>query len=112
MNLPCPYTLGVRRHSAAGSDAHGNPVESFGAPVDWPVHGIAPGSMEEPGGDRDLSIVAFTVIAPADALVPDESDVVLYGGAEYQVIGRPKDYSLGPFQFAAGVTVELSKTSG
>ena len=111
--LPSPYTLGVRRYVPGAKDARGNPVDAWADPIDLPVSGIAPGAMQEPGLPlRDASEVAFTVYLPAHENMPTERDLVTYGGVDYPVNGRPKDWGQGPFGFTAGWTFELRNPEG
>lgn len=108
-----PHTIDVQRRLAGGVDAHGNPVESWGDMLPLPCYFIAPGAMDEPGASgRDVSVVLYTVGAPAHPNLPDEYDRVLLGGAEFKVHGRPSNWNLGPFGYAPGVTFELTRTEG
>lgn len=106
--------LQVRRLTTGTSGAHGNTADTYADPVDWDVYGVAPGAMDEPGqANRDLSMVAWTVLAPKSEAVPTERDRVVFNGAEYDVTGAPKDYTYGPWAHpTAGVTVELMRAEG
>lgn len=64
-SFPTPFTVGHRIFDANGEDAHGNPVESWSAPVERAVHGWAAPRTDEPklaGHDRD--IVEIELYAP------------------------------------------------
>lgn len=63
--FPTPFTVGHKVFSASGTDAHGNPVEGWAAPVDRAVHGWAAPTTDEPklaGHDRD--VVEVELYAP------------------------------------------------
>lgn len=111
--FPTPYVLQVRRRVEA-VDEWGDPVPGWGAPEPWPVHGLAPGVMDEPWApDRERSDIAWTVYAPADGRVPTERDQVVVDGEAFQVSGRPRDFSMGPWPDDwAGVVVELTRIEG
>lgn len=112
--FPITATLGVRRYAGTGRDSHGNPVTSYDEPVDWPVYGYAPGASEEPHDpNRDLSVVLWTVYAPVGGNAPTERDLVVLPDGEYEVEGRPADWSHGPVVIpGAGVVVELKRAEG
>lgn len=111
---PFSATLGVRRRIEGATDAHGNPVVTYAAPVDWPVWAIAPGAMDEPHEpNRDLSLILWTVYAPQDAALPGELDLVVLDATEYAVEGRARDYTRGPWPHpTAGAVVELKRAEG
>lgn len=108
------HVLGVRRRQAGATDPHGNPVESYAAATDWPVWALAPGASAEPGQQgRDLSLIAWTVYAPKGEDAPGERDRVVVDGAEYEVEGRPADWTNGPWPHpTAGLVVELKRAEG
>ncbi len=114
MGFPLTATLEIRRFLSDGVDSHGNDVPVYGDPEPWPVHGYSPGANDEPGyANRDLSLILWTVYAPADALVPRERDLVLLAGEAYRVDGRPSDWTHGPWPFpGAGVSVALVRAEG
>lgn len=112
--IPTPYSLTVRPFLAGVTDDYGNPVNAWGSSRSWQVHAVAPGAMEEPGQtNRDLSVVAFTVYAPASDALPGVRDLVTVDGVDYAVNGTPKDWTRGPWANpAAGVVVELRRVEG
>lgn len=111
MSIPTPYTLKVKSTTDGTPDDFGNPTTTESI-RDWPVYFIAPGGMQEQGmGSRDLSVVVFTVGAPA-VDVPTEYDQVLVDGQWFGVNGHPRDWTRGPFGFKPGVTVELRVANG
>lgn len=114
MTFPLPYTLKVRAATTGTADGFGNHSTTW-AERDWPVHAYVEGAatIEQVGDNRaDLSVIAYTVYAPATS-PPTEYDEVRVAGVWYPVNGRPKDYSHGPWPFAgAGVVVELQKVAG
>lgn len=113
MSLPTPYTVGHAVYVAGAEDAHGNPRDAWLPAVDVPVHGWAtPGSDKEPFEpgrnavlrDLDVYAPAGTVVAPKDHVTVD--------GVLYDVVGHPEDYTKGPWQWAAGVRINLKRTEG
>lgn len=116
MTLPTPYRLRVRdwTEGDADPDDFGNATGAW-VERDWLVHGIAPGSMSEPGeSNRDLSLVAWTVYGPVAGAPSGSSEVRLPGESKWlQVDGLPADWSKGPWAHpTAGVVVELRRADG
>lgn len=107
-------TLSVLRRIPGATDAHGNPVTAYGTGTQWEVWALAPGSMQEPGDpNRDLSLIVWTVYAPNNADAPTEYDRVIVDGEEFEVDGRPQDWTRGPWPHpTAGVVVELRRAEG
>lgn len=112
--LPTPHTLQVRRRVVGAKDGHGKKVVTYADPVDWLVHGYAPGANVNPNNpNRDLSLILWTVYAPTNDSLPGELDRVVLNGDEYSVEGRPADWSNGPWVHpTAGATVELKRAEG
>lgn len=111
--IPTPYTLRVRSKVDGDPDEFGN-VTSTWVERDWLVHGYVegPATTEQLGSNRDLSVVSYTVLAPAGSGV-GEYDEVRVAGEWYAVNARPADYSHGPWEFPdAGVVVELRAANG
>lgn len=108
------FTLGVKRRTEDDEDAHGNPVVTYDDAEDWVVDGYAPGANVDPGNpNRDLSLILWTVYAPNNADAPTELDRVVLDGAEYDVEGRPGDWTKGPWAHpTAGIVVELKRPEG
>lgn len=114
--IPTPYTVGVRVWSSGpGVDRHGNPVQSWAAPVATPVHAVGPRLQEEPdggGGRRWIVVEGLDVYAPAGTTVGAHDRVVL-GGDEYEVDGVVADWTRGPWPNpAAGVVIHLARVEG
>ena len=111
--IPARHTVGVRVFQPGiDEDAHGNPVDGWADPVSVPVHGLSPGSDEPHSTNRDLSVVEWTVYAPAGTTVGPR-DLVIVGGREFTVEGEVKDYTLGPWvNPVAGVVFELRRAEG
>lgn len=112
MSLPTPHTVGVRAFQAGATDAHGNPVQSWATPVSVAVHALSPGSDEPATTSRDLSIIEWTVYAPAGTTVGPR-DLVVVDGRGYEIEGEVKDYTRGPWvNPVAGVVFELRRAEG
>lgn len=114
MTLPTPYTLRVREPADGAVDEFGNPVVTW-TERDWPVSGIAPGSMTEPETtNRDLSLVVWSIIAPAGSQPGYRGQVRLPGDSQwYDIDGTPADWTRGPWPHpVAGVVVELRRADG
>lgn len=108
------YALAVRRYEPGPKDAHGTPAVLHGEPEPWAVWGYAPGDNTEPiNANRDLSLIEWTVYAPANEQAPGERDLVVLDGETYRVDGRPADFTKGPWPHpTAGITVLLRKADG
>ena len=102
--IPTPYKLRVRSKVDGDADEFGNVTST------WVEEG--PATTEQLGSNRDLSVVSYTVLAPAGSGV-GEYDEVRVAGEWYAVNARPADYSHGPWEFPdAGVVVELKRSEG
>lgn len=120
--LPTPWLIGLRVYSQAGEDGHGNPVESWAAPVPVPVHGVAPQTSLEPmEPGRYLVVETLTVYAPAGTVVGEHDRVVWpyrdgmpeVEWVSYDVDGPLADWTTGPWPHPiAGVTFNLNLTKG
>lgn len=113
MSLPTPYTVQLESWTGGGFDSHGNPVDTWAPPVGVPVHGWAtPGSDTETAAgyrtavERDLDVYApaGTVVGPRDRMTVD--------GLRYEVVGYVEDYTHGPWQWPAGVRINLRRVEG
>lgn len=113
--IPIRWTFQVKRYVAGATDPLGNPVDSWGDPESLPAHGIQPGAMNEPGEPgRNADEVLWSVLAPAGTVVGVRDKVILPGIAdEFDVIGHPKDYTMGPWlNEVAGVVIEVGRVNG
>lgn len=113
MSLPAPYTV-LRAPFAPGTrDAHGNDVDTWGAPVAVAVHAwAAPAADTLPGDDnRDSVIRDLDLYAPAGT-VGAPRDRWTVNGTVYEQVGHVEDYTHGPWQWAAGVRINLKRVEG
>ncbi len=104
----------VQRHAfqAGATDAHGNPAESWAAPVPVGVYAFNPGTTSEPflaGHDRVVTAPALyapegTVFAPRDR--------VTARGVAYEVEGVVLDYRNPYDPSMDGIQVGLKEVSG
>ena len=120
--IPTPYTLRVRTQETGPDDDLGNSTSTW-VERDWRVHSYVqgPATTEQLASNRDLSVIAYTVLAPAVG-IPGEYDEVAVIGHNigdvdklvwHAVNGRPADYSHGPWVFPeAGAVVELRTANG
>lgn len=106
--------LGLKVYSSVEADAHGNASDSWAAPVDWTVFGIAPRTAvpPEPSADRSEVISGHAVYAPKTGTLPGPLDLVVIDGEDWRVEGELGDYTRGPFGYAPGVVVNLTRVEG
>lgn len=110
--FPTPYTVQRLPYVEGATDAHGNPVESWGAPEDVAVYGwAAPNSTEPKLAGHDRVVVDVEVYAPTSFAGPRDK-VTLPAGKTYRVEGEPEDYNHGPFGWQPGYVVNLSRVEG
>jgi hypothetical protein len=95
-------------------DRHKNPTVAWSQPTAWTVRALAPGaSAEPPQPNRDASLIVWTIYSDASADVPAERDRVTVMGDEFEVVGRPADWTKGPWRHStAGVVTELQRWEG
>lgn len=105
------YTVGHRRYVSGLKDSHGNVRDGWADPEDFAVYGIAPLASSEPEPGRMEVVSGISLLAPAGASV-DSRDRFVVDGVEYDVAGDLADYSRGPFGFAAGLVINLTRTEG
>jgi hypothetical protein len=113
---PLAQTIGHKVHQAGAKDAHGNPVDSWAAPVDVQVYGYGPrtdvrGSTGsgEPAGTQVL--VGLQLLAPKGTVISPQDRIVIDGN-EYEVDGEIGDWNNGPFGFEPGVVINLKRAEG
>lgn len=110
--MPTPFTIGIKRHQTGATDAHGNKVESWAAPIYVGVYSIAPAMSNEPfEAGRELVITGLTVLAPATVEI-DRRDIVVIDGEDYTVEGEAGNWNQGPFGFEPGISVSLRRVEG
>ena len=119
--IPTPWQIGLRVWSQSGSDAHGNAVDTWAAPVVVPIHSVAPrvvGTDEPNRGNRSVVIEGLTVYAPAGTVVDARDRIVwpwpaVAESVEYEVVGEIEDYTKGPWgNPAAGVVIQMQRWEG
>lgn len=113
--FPTPHTVGHRAQQTGGKDSHGNPTTTWDDPVPHAVYGWAPpstGTSAEPfEAGRNAVITHLKVYAPA-TLKPAPQDRIDVDGTTYEVIGLAEDYTTGPFDWAPGVVIDLTRVEG
>ena len=105
------YLVGVKRYETGVEDDHGNPSEGYAAPAYIEVYGIAPTTSAEPESGRNLVVVGYTLFAPPGTVV-GPLDLVEIDGKDYKVDGEPADWGRGPFGYAPGVSITLTRAEG
>lgn len=97
---------------AGAVDAHGNPVEGWGSPVEVGIYAFNPGTTSEPflsGHDR---VVTEPALYAPTGTVFSPRDRVIVRGVVYQVDGVVLDYR-NPFDPSMdGVQVGLKEVAG
>lgn len=112
MTYPTPFTIGVKRHVAGSADRYNNPADSWSAPVDVLVYGIAPTSSAEPfESGRNAVVTGKTVLAPVGTVIGAKDRVVI-DSEEYEVDGDISDWSDGPFSWSPGIEIKLKRVKG
>lgn len=97
----------------AGEDAHGNEVETWGAPVSLVgVYGFDPGSTSEPRlAGHDRVIVEPTLYGPFD-MPFQPRDRVIVRGDTYEVDGKVRQWRHMRSGHEAGAVVTLRRVDG
>lgn len=113
--IPVRHTVHRKAYAGRQRDALGNVRDTWSAENPLPVQGIAPGAMVEPDQpNRDVSHIAWTLYCPPKTDI-GERDLIVLGGQEYKVAGRPKPFNLGPWDWCeelGGTVVELTRVEG
>lgn len=109
--MDTPHTIGHRAYQAGAKDAHGNPVDTWAAPVTVNVYAIYPRYAQEPEPDRPLVVVGLAVLAPPTVQIGPRDRVVI-DGEEWDVEGDPGDWTRGPWDYAPGVEIVLKRAEG
>lgn len=105
------YTVEVKRHSTGAADSMGVARSEWGEPEPLEVYAIAPRTSTEPVPGRGAVVVGLTLLAPAGTSVGAQ-DRFIVDGDEYEVEGKPGDWTRGPWRWAAGVSIDLTRTGG
>lgn len=111
MRFALPRTAGHRVYSEGSDDAHGNPVQSWAAPVDVAALWWSPSSTEPllAGHDR-VSVDVVLVVDSALSVSPHDRFVL--DSKEYEVLGEPEDYDHGPYSVPGRKPVHLGRLDG
>lgn len=113
MSIPTPHTVTRAAYIPGGTDAHGNPVDAWAAPVAVAIHGWSPGSADRAPDDAGRSALVrdIDLFAPAGT-ESNPRDRWTVDGTTYEAVAYADDYSSGPWGFAAGVRIKLVITEG
>lgn len=100
------------RYAAGAVDAHGNPADSWDAPVPVGVYAVNPGTtgdVELAGADRDVS--APSLYAPLSVVMGARDRVIARGGL-YEVDGATRVFR-NPFGSGMdGNQIDLKRVEG
>lgn len=111
--LPTPSTVQRQTFVPGQLDAHGNVRDTWAAPVSVPVHGWAPPRADEEPAEagRDAVVRDLDVYAPPGTVVAPR-DRMAVAGVLYDVVGWAEDFTHGPWQWAAGIRIHLTRVEG
>lgn len=86
----------TRERATLVDDGHGNLAESWDSPDTVEIVGcsVQPGASTENLQNRDTTLIAYTVYAPADADVV-ATDRILIGATPFAIDGEPARWSTG-----------------
>lgn len=108
--IPTPYTVGRRRRSSDGYDAHGNPVFVYSDPEPQPMHSVSGPGADGPVG-RDGELIDLVAFGPAGTDFTTK-DVGVWEGDEFDV-EKVVDWTKGPWRNpVAGVEIHLRRMEG
>lgn len=111
--FPTPYTVQTKQLDKSGSDAHGNPVESWADPIDQKVIGWATPHIRIPKSeDESRTLVDVELYVLPDFVCGPRDRVILPDGDELEAAGYPEDYNHGPFNWRPGMVVQLVRVEG
>lgn len=111
MRFPLPWTAGHEVYSEGSDDAHGNPAQSWAAPVSVPAIWWSPSSTEPVVAGHDR-VQVDVVMAVDSALAVGPHDRFVLDSQEYDVIGEPEDYSHGPYATPGRKPFNLQRVDG
>jgi hypothetical protein len=108
VTFPTPWTVQYLAYAGTTEDDRGNEIPAYAAPVDWKVYGwSAPQSSEPKVAGVESVVVTLELFAPARPV--GDQDRIVVNGDTYEVVGDPEDYDHGPFGFAPGMVVNLTR---
>lgn len=110
MVFPKTLTVGVEPYVPV-ENAIGELVPGWGPVTEVDVYGFG-----DPGGDKEIRATNTGLEIDGDLYVdewvfPPKSKVSVVG-VEYEQIGWPENYNLGPFGWAPGLRVNLKRIEG
>lgn len=105
------YTVGLRRWQPGARDERGNAQPGYAPTTDLPVYAIYPSTSTEPTTGRQDVVTGMTLLAPTGTLIGPQ-DLVVIDGETWQVEGDVADWSRGPFGWAPGVSINLTRAEG
>lgn len=110
--IPTAQTISHLVWSAGAVDSHGNPVDTWAAPVDVDVYYYGPPTRipndPEPGGTQ----IIHDIEVGAPTFVVGSRDRFVIENRTYEVTGDPQVWDNGPFGYQPGMVVKLRKVEG
>lgn len=103
--------IGLKKFSESGSDAHGNPVESWSDPVSIGVYGIGPNTSDEPFQSGRQAVVTGKIVYLPHTEV-SRLDRLVINGEEYTIQGEPAVWNEGMFDYQPGMTLTIERVEG
>lgn len=106
--------VGVRSWSPGEVDEYGDHIPTWSDPVEYLVYAVAPTDPAEIIGDplTDLMVEPLTIYVPPGFPDVDRRDKVVYRGITYDVTGGVSWFIDGPFSFAPGGTLRVTRKDG
>jgi hypothetical protein len=114
MNLvPLPFTCLHGAYTPGVTDGHGNTVPGWADSVPVPCFWWSGNSSEPLGAPTGSDQVSVDITLVVDsALGVDHRDRFTVDGHDFEVVGLPKDYDHGPFNFSPNRRVVELKWMG
>lgn len=111
MNFPTPHTVQHLAYAGTVEDARGNEIPAFAAPVARKVYGWASPATRQSAEPKVAGVESVIVILElfAPTFPVGDRDRMVVDGNAYEVVGDAEDYNHGPFGFAPGMVVNLTR---
>jgi hypothetical protein len=107
--FPTPWTVQHAVWVDGGTDAHGNDIDAWAAPVDVKVMGWSAPTSDERASGR--VVIDLAMYCPPGVTGASRDRWILPDGL-YEQQGPGEDYTHGPFGWAPGVVINLQRVEG